>query len=76
MTSPRPHRYYVRSPDGSTIFGFEIEKAAEVAAVEYGDGAVVVDTIAKNYDPMVQEVIDDELLIAGISGWATGGTGQ
>ena len=41
MTSPRPHRYYVRSPDGSTIFGLEIEKAAEVAAVEYGDGAVV-----------------------------------
>jgi len=75
MASPRPQRYYVRSPDGTVIFGFEIEKAAEVAALDYGEGAIVVDTIAKNYDPMVQEVIGGELLIAGISGWATGRPG-
>ena len=71
----RQFRYYVRSPDGKAIFGFDVEQAAEAAALAYGEGAFVVDTIAKNYDPMVSEVIDGELLIAGISGWATGRPG-
>ena len=75
MTAPRQFRYYVRSPDGKAIFGFDNEQAAEATALDYGQGAFVVDTLAKNYDPMVSEVIDGELLIAGISGWATGRPG-
>ena len=75
MSTARAFRYYVRSPDGKAIFGFDMEKAAEMTALEYGDGAFVIDTVAKNYDPMVSEVIGGELLIAGISGWATGRPG-
>ncbi len=31
-----PYRYYVRSPDGRAIFGFESPEAAETAASAYG----------------------------------------
>ncbi len=41
-----PYRYYVPSPDGRAIFGFESTEAAETAARAYGEGAHVVDTLA------------------------------
>jgi hypothetical protein len=71
----RQFRFYVRPRDGRVIYGFDLPEAAEAAALEYGEGASVVDTLAKNYEPMLQQVIDGELLIAGVSGWDTGKAG-
>ena len=45
-------RYFVRSPDGAVIAGYETRRAAEYVALEYGDGAVLVDTLAQTYYPM------------------------
>ncbi len=74
MASPR--RYYVRSPDGRAIFGFDSAAAAETVALEYGIGAVVVDTLAQAYVPMLQEVAPAEggprLVLGPIGGWDTG----
>ncbi len=70
-----PHRYYTRSPDGRAIYGFSRPEAAETAALAYGEGAYVIDTMAKSYQPMLSEVITGELLIAGVSGWDTGKPG-
>ena len=47
-------RFFVRSPDGRGIFGFETREAAEYVAREYSDGAELVDTLAQAYHPMVQ----------------------
>ncbi len=66
------YRYYVRSPDGRAIFGFESTEAAETAARAYGEGAHVVDTLAQAYKPMLQELRDGELVISGFGGWDTG----
>ncbi len=67
-----PYRYYVRSPDGRAMFGFETSEAAETAARAYGAGAHVVDTLAQGYRPMLQEMRDGELVLAGFGGWDTG----
>jgi hypothetical protein len=67
-----PYRYYVRSPDGRAIFGFESSEAAETAARAYGEGAHVVDTLAQAYRPMLQEMRGGELVISGFGGWDTG----
>ena len=64
-------RYYVRSPDGRAIYGFATMQGAETAALEYGDGAFVVDSRALSYEPMVQMVKDGALVYFGISGWNT-----
>ncbi len=66
------YRYYVRSPDGRAIFGFESTEAAETAARAYGEGAHVIDTLAQAYLPMLQEMRGGELVISGIGGWDTG----
>lgn len=70
------HRYFVRSPDGKAIYGFDRVEAAETAALAYGDGAFIVDTLAKSYQPMLSEVMGGEVRIAGISGWDTGKPGR
>jgi len=70
------HRFYVISPNGRMILGLDLAEAAEATALEYGDGAQVVDTLAKNYQPMLQEVMNGELVISGVSGWDTGKPGQ
>jgi len=67
-----PRRFYVRSPDGAFIFGFDELEAAKVAALEYGEGAHVIDTLAQAYVPMLHEVRDGELVYAGFGGWDTG----
>ncbi len=71
MTSD-PHRYYVRSPDGRMITGYDRPDAAKAVALEYGEGAVVVDTLAQAYYPVAEEVIGGELLHAGLGGWNAG----
>ena len=68
----KPHRFYVRSPDGRAIFGFDTQEAARAAALEYGDGALVVDTLAQPYHPMLQESAGGAIVYAGYGGWDTG----
>ncbi|MEN8197624.1 MAG: ankyrin repeat domain-containing protein [Pseudomonadota bacterium] len=67
-----PHRYYVRSPDGRMITGYDRPEAAKAVALEYGEGAVVVDTLARAYYPVAEEIIGGELLHAGVAGWNAG----
>lgn len=66
------HRYYVRSPDGRMITGYDRPDAAKAVALEYGEGAVVVDTLAQAYYPVAEEVINGELLHSGVGGWNAG----
>ncbi len=72
---PQPRRFYVRSPDGKAMFGFDQREAAETVALEYGDGAYIVDTLAQAYYPMLQEVSGGEVVYAGFGGWDTGRLG-
>jgi hypothetical protein len=67
-----PRRFYVRSPDGTAIAGFDQPESAKQAALAYGDGALLVDTMAQAYHPMLQEVSGGELGYAGFGGWDTG----
>lgn len=72
----KAYRFYVRSPDGRAIFGFERADAAAAVALEYGEGAMLVDTLAQAYHPMLQEVRRAEagkaLAYCPIGGWDTG----
>lgn len=72
---PQPRRYYVRSTDGAVIQGFDDRRAAVFLAGELGDGALLVDTIAQAYQPMLSEVVDGEVQLAGFGGWDTGRPG-
>lgn len=74
VTKPQviPRRYYVRSPDGSAIAGFDQLSSARHAALAYGNGADVIDTLAQAYHPMLQEVSGGELVYAGFGGWDSG----
>jgi Ankyrin repeats (3 copies) len=72
----KTYRYYVRSPDGRAMFGFDSDAVARAVAIESGHGAAVVDTLAQAYVPIVEEVriVDGKsaLMIAPIGGWDTG----
>ncbi len=68
----KQYRYYVRSPDGQAIFGFGNTEGARTAALAYGDGCFVIDTLAKAYLPMLRETVDGDLVYAGYGGWDTG----
>jgi|TARA_Y100000031_G_scaffold122045_1_gene136749 hypothetical protein len=67
-----PNRYFVRSPDGRGIAGYESRDTAEFVAREYGEGAHLVDTLAPVYHPMAQEVEDGELVYLSYGSWGTG----
>lgn len=54
------------------ITGYDRPDAAKAVALEYGEGAVVVDTLAQAYYPIAEEVIGGELLHAGVGGWNAG----
>ncbi len=69
MTKAADSRYFVRSPDGESIIGYERPEAAEPAAIRLGENAHVVDTLAPVYVPMIQRVVGGELQILGVGGW-------
>jgi hypothetical protein len=62
-------RYYVRSPRGETITGYDSSDDAESAALKLGDGTHLVDALAPAYVPMIQQVVDGGLQILGVGGW-------
>ena len=71
-----PHRYFVRSPDGRALYGFDKEATAAAVALEYGAGAAVIDTLAQAYMPMLQVAERSDgalkLVFQPIGGWDTG----
>ena len=69
MTKAVNSRYFVRSPDGELITGYDRPGVAEAAAIRLGENAHVVDTLAPVYVPMIQRVVDSELQILGVGGW-------
>ncbi len=68
-------RYYVRSPDAGVIAGYDDPNAAGAVALDYGDGAHLVDTHAQAYHPIAQVVADGELAFVDIGGWGAGKLG-
>ena len=48
---------------------------AQAAALEYGEGAFVIDTKASTYNPMLHRVEQGELIITGFGGWGGGRMG-
>jgi len=58
-------RFFTVSPDMKTSAGFENREGAEAAALAFGDGAHVVDTLSSPYQPAVQEVAEGELRYVG-----------
>ena len=68
----KQYRYYVRSPDGRAIYGFDDLDGARTAALAYGEGAHIIDTLAQAYVPMLHEVMGGEIVYAGYGGWDTG----
>ncbi len=66
------HRYYVRSPGGTMIVGYDDLDTAKFVALEYGDGAHLVDTRAQAYHPIAQAVSGGELAYVDIGGWGAG----
>ena len=65
-------RFYVRSPDGGAIAGFDHLLDAQAAALAHGDGAHLIDTAAQAYHPMAEEVTGGALVFLEIGGWDTG----
>ncbi len=65
-------RFYIRSPDGRMIVGFDDLNAARAVALDYGEGAHLVDTNAQAYHPIAQEASDGELVYVQIGGWGAG----
>jgi len=68
----KPSRFYVRSADGRGIAGYDTRETAEYVALEYGNGAHVVDTEAPVYTPMLQEVEGRELVYLPYGAWGAG----
>jgi len=66
--APRP-QYFVRSPDGRAIKGYADKEVADYVALEFGDGAVIVDTLATTYKPLAEEVGGGKVRYMGVGGW-------
>jgi len=65
-------RYYVRSPDGGMIAGYDDPNVAKAVALDYGDGAHLVDTHAQAYHPIAQVVAAGALAYVDVGGWGAG----
>ncbi len=58
-------RFFTVSPDMEIAAGYENRAGAEAAALAFGDGAHVIDTLSQPYQPAVCEVADGELVYLG-----------
>lgn len=70
--SEAERRYFVRAPGGKMIAGFDLRETAEFVALEYGNGACLIDTLSQAYYPMAQGVEDGALSYLPIGGWDSG----
>ena len=69
--TPKDHRYYVISPDGSAVTGFDLPEVARHVALEFGDSAHVIDSKATPYYPMAEQVQGGELVYLEFGAWDT-----
>lgn len=76
MRAQSSFRYWVRSPDGRAIFGFDRLEAATTAALEMPLGAHLVDTLAQAYFPVLQEVQAAPTAAGAGGGGGTTGSGE
>lgn len=58
-------RFFVVSPDHAHAAGYENHAGAEAAALAFGEGAHVVDTMAQPYHPALEKVEEGRLAIVG-----------
>ena len=58
-------RFFTVSPDLEIAAGFENRAGAQAAALAFGDGAHVIDTMSQPYQPAVLEVAGGELIYVG-----------
>ncbi len=65
------HRYYVVSPSGAAVVGFDNAEVAARVAVEYGESAHIVDTRATPYHPMAEIVRDGAPVFLEHGAWDT-----
>lgn len=67
MTRPfvPERRFFTVSADLEIAAGFENRAGAEAAALAFGDGAHVIDTLSNPYQPAVREVAGGELRYVG-----------
>lgn len=61
----RPRRYYAITADLVTAAGYENLAGAEAAAVAFGDGSWVIDTLTTTYTPAISRVEERELRLQG-----------
>jgi ankyrin repeat protein len=64
-------RYQVVSPDGARCDGYEHRPAAEAVALEQGEGAHLVDSVAAVYTPLIEIVEEGALKLLGYGAWNT-----
>jgi ankyrin repeat protein len=64
-------RYFVISPGGQRCDGYEHRLAAEAVALEQGEGAHLVDTVAAVYTPLIEIVEAGALKLLGYGAWNT-----
>ena len=69
MTDTPAPQFFVRSPDGRAIKGYADKEVADYVALEFGDGAIIVDTQATTYKPLAEEVIGGKVRYMGVGGW-------
>ncbi len=76
MTAPTmttsAQRFFVRSPDGRMIVGYDDPNVAKAVALDYGEGAHLIDTRAQAYHPIAQVVSAGELVYVEVGGWGAG----
>ncbi len=66
-----PKRFFVISPNGGRVDGFDARVSAEAAALAHGDGAHIVDTVAQVYHPIAQAVENGEVKYLEYGAWNT-----
>jgi len=67
-TIKRP-QYFVRSANGQAIKGYADKDVADYVALEFGEGATIVDTLAATYKPLAEEVVGGKVRYMGVGGW-------
>ncbi len=69
-------RFYVVSPNGAVTVGYDTAEVAARVAVDYGEGAHIVDTRATPYHPMAQRVENGAPIFLEHGAWDTRAPGE
>jgi len=64
-------RFFVLSPDANRSDSFDSRGGAEAAALAWGEGAHIVDTVAQVYHPIAQRIENGATLYLEYGAWNT-----